>query len=38
LVGAEQGYREAPQRDPKFLPASLKLAALLQQQNKAQES
>jgi tetratricopeptide (TPR) repeat protein len=38
LVGAEQGYREALKRDPKFLPASLKLAALLQQQNKAQES
>ena len=38
LLGAEQGYREALKRDPKFLPASLKLAALLQQQNKAQES
>jgi tetratricopeptide (TPR) repeat protein len=38
IVGAEQGYREALKRDPKFLPASLKLAALLQQQNKAQES
>jgi tetratricopeptide (TPR) repeat protein len=38
LVGADQGYREALKRDPKFLPASLRLAALLQQQNKAQES
>ena len=38
LVGAEQDYGEALKRDPKFLPASLKLAALLQQQNKAQES
>ncbi len=38
LVAAELGYREALKRDPKFLPASLKLAALLQQQNKAQES
>ncbi|MGO9287841.1 MAG: tetratricopeptide repeat protein [Polyangia bacterium] len=38
LVGAGQGYREALKRDPKFLPASLKLAALLQQQNKAQDS
>ncbi len=38
LVGAEQNYNEALKRDPKFLPASLKLAALLQQQNKAQES
>ena len=38
LAGAEQGYREALKRDPKFLPASLMLAALLQQQNKAQES
>jgi len=38
LVGADQGYREALKRDPKFLPASLMLAALLQQQNKAQES
>ena len=37
-VGAEQTYREALKRDPKFLPASLKLATLLQQQNKAQES
>ena len=38
LVGAGQAYREALKRDPKFLPASLRLAALLQQQNKAQES
>jgi len=38
LAGAEQGYREALKRDPKFLPASLRLAALLQQQNKAQDS
>ncbi len=37
-VAAEQGYREALQRDPGFLPASLKLAALLQRQNRAQES
>jgi len=38
LVAAELGYREALKRDSKFLPASLKLAALLQQQDKAQES
>jgi tetratricopeptide (TPR) repeat protein len=38
LVGAEQSYREALKHDPKFLPASLRLATLLQQQNKAQES
>jgi len=38
LVAADLAYREALKRDPKFLPASLKLAALLQQQNKAQES
>jgi tetratricopeptide (TPR) repeat protein len=38
LVDAEQNYREALKRNPKFLPASLRLAALLQQQNKAQES
>jgi tetratricopeptide (TPR) repeat protein len=38
LAAAEQGYRDAIKRDPKFLPASLKLAALLQQQDKAQES
>ena len=38
LVAADLGYREALKRDPKFLPASLKLAALLQQQDKAQES
>ena len=35
---AEQGYRDALKRDAKFLPASLKLAALLQQQNQAEES
>jgi tetratricopeptide (TPR) repeat protein len=35
---AEQGYRDAIKRDAKFLPASLKLAALLQQQNRAEES
>lgn len=38
LVAAEQGYRDAIKRDPKFLPASLRLAALLQRQDKAQES
>jgi predicted Zn-dependent protease len=38
LSAAEQGYRDAIKRDPKFLPASLKLAALLQQQTKAEES
>jgi len=38
LPGAEQGYREALRLDPKFLPASLRLAAFLQQQNRAQES
>ena len=38
LIVAEQGYRDAIKRDPKFLPASLKLAALLQQQNKAEDS
>jgi Tfp pilus assembly protein PilF len=38
LVGEGQRYREALKRDPKFLPASLRLAALLQQQDKAQES
>ena len=37
LIVAEQGYRDAIKRDPKFLPASLKLAALLQQQNKAED-
>jgi tetratricopeptide (TPR) repeat protein len=37
-VSADQGYREALKRDPKFLPASLNLATLLQQQNKAQEA
>jgi len=34
----EQGYRDAIKRDPKFLPASLKLAAFLQQQDKAEDS
>ena len=38
LTAAEQGYRDAIKRDPKYLPASLKLAALLQQQNKAEDS
>jgi tetratricopeptide (TPR) repeat protein len=38
LSAAEQGYRDAIKRDPKFLPASLKLAALLQQQSKAEDS
>jgi tetratricopeptide (TPR) repeat protein len=38
LSAAEQGYRDAIKRDPKYLPASLKLAALLQQQNMAEES
>jgi tetratricopeptide (TPR) repeat protein len=38
LPATEQGYRDAIKRDPKFLPASLKLAALLQQQNKAEDS
>ena len=38
LSAAEQGYRDAIKRDPKYLPASLKLAALLQQQNKAEDS
>jgi tetratricopeptide (TPR) repeat protein len=38
LSAAEQGYRDAIKRDPKFLPASLKLAALLQQENKVEES
>jgi len=37
-VDAEQNYREALKRNPKFLPASLQLAALLQSQNKAQDS
>jgi len=35
---AEQAYRDALKKDPKFLPASLKLAAILQQQDKAQDS
>jgi tetratricopeptide (TPR) repeat protein len=38
VSAAEQGYRDAIKRDPKYLPASLKLAALLQQQNKAEDS
>ena len=38
LSAAEQGYRDAIKRDPRFLPASLKLAALLQQQDKAEDS
>jgi tetratricopeptide (TPR) repeat protein len=38
LTAAEQGYRDAIKRDPKFLPASLRLAALLQREDKAQES
>ena len=38
LSAAEQGYRDAIKRDPKFLPASLRLAALLQQQDKAEDS
>ncbi len=38
LSAAELGYRDAIKRDPKFLPASLKLAALLQQENKAEDS
>jgi tetratricopeptide (TPR) repeat protein len=38
FAAGEQGYRGAIKRDPKFLPASLTLAALLQQQHKAEES
>jgi tetratricopeptide (TPR) repeat protein len=38
LSAAEHGYRDAIRRDPKFLPAALKLAALLQQKNKAEDS
>ena len=38
LSAAEQGYRDALKRDSQYLPASLKLAALLQQQNKAEDS
>ena len=38
LAAAEQGYRDALKRDSQYLPASLKLAALLQQQNKAEDS
>ena len=37
-AAAELGFREALKKDPKFLPASLKLAALLQQQGKAEDS
>ena len=37
-AAAEQGYRDAIKKDPKFLPASLRLATLLQQQGKAQDS
>ena len=35
---SELGFRDALKKDPKFLPASLKLATILQQQNKAEES
>ena len=38
FAASEQGFRDAIKKDPKFLPASLKLAAILQQQNKAQDS
>ena len=38
FAAAEQGFRDALKKDPKFLPASLKLAAILQQQDKAQDS
>jgi tetratricopeptide (TPR) repeat protein len=38
LTATEQGYRDAIKRDPKFLPASLRLAAFLQQQDKADDS
>ena len=38
LTATEQGYRDAIKRDPKFLPASLNLAAFLQQQDKAEDS
>ena len=34
-AGAEAGYRQALALDPRFLPASLRLAALLQRQGKA---
>jgi tetratricopeptide (TPR) repeat protein len=37
-TATEQGFRDAIKRDPKFLPASLKLAAFLQQQDKAEDS
>jgi tetratricopeptide (TPR) repeat protein len=38
FVAAERDFREAIKRDAKFLPASLKLAALLQQQQKPEQS
>ena len=38
LAAGEAGYRDAIKRDPKFLPASLRLAALLRQQAKAEDS
>jgi tetratricopeptide (TPR) repeat protein len=38
FAAGEQGFRDAIKKDPKFLPASLKLAAILQQQNRAQDS
>jgi len=34
----EQGFRDAIKKDPKFLPAALKLATILQQQDKAEDS
>jgi tetratricopeptide (TPR) repeat protein len=37
-TATEQGYRDAIKRDPKFLPASLKLAAFLQHQDQAEDS
>jgi tetratricopeptide (TPR) repeat protein len=37
-TATEQGFRDAIKRDPKFLPAALKLAAFLQQQDKAEDS
>ncbi len=38
FAAAEQGYRDAIKKDPRFLPAALRLAAILQQQDKAQDS
>jgi len=38
LVAAEQGYRDAIKQDPTFLPPYLKFAALLQRQNRANDS